>query len=157
TFASSIGPPASCTATASNSFTGSPSATNPGPAAYGYVVTAVDEVTNEESIASPIGAVTGSVDIAGQFGTITVTFPAVTGAGSYNVYRATPDYTNTGNFTGQLFGYVGSTRTLSWQDTNIIADFTITPPLHIDPFPSSGNYPGDVAYFQQRRGYGYTL
>lgn len=151
-FSSSITAPASCTATKSVNW-----ATGPGPAAYGYVVTAVDAATGQESIASPIGATTGSVDIAGQFGTVTVTWPAVTGAGSYNIYRAAPDYTNTGSFTGQLFYYVGSSRTTSWQDTNIIPDFATTPPLHINPFPGTGNYPGVVAYFDQRRAYGYTL
>lgn len=151
-FASSIGPPASCTATASVAWS-----TGPGPAAYGYVVTAVDAVTGQESIASPIGAVTGSVDIAGQFGTITVGWAAVAGAGRYNIYRAAADYTNVGNFTGQLFYFVGSSATTSWQDTNIIPDFATTPPLHLNPFVGSGNYPGVVAYFDQRRAYGYTL
>ena len=150
-FASSIGPPASC------SVTGTAYSTGPGPAAYGYVVTAIDQNTGEESIASPIGTVTTVVDIAGQFGTNTVTCAAVSGASSYNFYRAAPDYTDTGNFTGQLFGYVGSSGTTSWQDSNIIADFTTTPPLHFDPFPSTGNYPGVVTYFQQRRGYAATL
>jgi hypothetical protein len=152
TFAASIGPPASCQATASVAWS-----TGPGPAAYGYVVTAVDAVTGQESIASPIGAVTGSVDISGQFGTITMNWAAVAGAGSYNIYRAAPDFTNTGNFTGQLFYFVGSSRTTQWQDTNIVADFAITPPLHTNPFPSSDNFPGVVAYFQQRRAYACTI
>lgn len=151
-FASSIGAPASCTAAASVAWS-----SGPGPAAYGYVVTAVDANTGQESVASPIGAVTNSVDIAGQFGTITITWAAVTGAGSYNVYRAAPDYTNTGVFTGQLFYFVGSSATTKWQDTNIVPDFAVSPPKHINPFPSSGNYPGVVAYFDQRRAYAYTL
>ena len=151
-FASSIGAPPSCSATASVSW-----ASGPGPAAYGYVVTAIDAVTRQESVASGIGAVRNSVDISGQFGTITVSWSAVSGAGSYNIYRAAPDFTNVGIFTGQLFYYVGSSNTTSWQDANVVADFTITPPLHTNPFPSSGNYPGVVAYFDQRRAYGYTL
>lgn len=151
-FASSIGPPGSCAAAASVVWS-----SGPGPAAYGYVVTAIDALTGDESIASPIGAVTNSVDISGQFGTITITWAAVSGAGSYNVYRAAPDFTNVGNFAGQLFYFVGSSNTTSWQDTNIVADFATTPPLHINPFPSTGNYPGVVAYFDQRRAYAYTL
>jgi len=152
TFTSAIGPPASATATKSVNWT-----TGPGPAAYGYVVTAIDAASGQESIASPIGAVTGSVDIAGQFGTITVTWPAVAGARSYNVYRANPDYSNVGNFAGQFFGYIGSSNTTSWQDTNIFPDFAVTPPLHLNPFPSPGNYPGVIAYFQQRRAYAQTV
>ena len=128
-FESSIGPPASCSASASVAWS-----TGPGPAAYGYVVTAVDVETGEESIASPIGAVINSVDIAGQFGTITVRWSPVAGAGTYNVYRAAPDYTNQGNFAGQLFYYVGSSATTSWQDTNVVADFTTSPPQHTNPF-----------------------
>jgi len=152
-FASSIGPPAGpVTVTASNIWT-----TGPGPAAYGFVVTAVDAVTGQESIASAIGVVTNSVDIAGQFGTLTVSWSAVAGAGSYNIYKANPDYTNAGVFTGQFFGFVGSTNTTTWQDTNIFPDFVTTPPLHINPFPSSGNFPGVVAYFQQRRAYAETV
>lgn len=159
TFASSIGPPTSCAAS------GTTYATGPGPAAYGYVVTAVDAVTGEESIASNIGVAGTVVDIAGQFGTVTVTWVAPSlieapnGVSSYNVYRATPDYTNTGNFINQLFGFVGSTTgALHWQDTNIIADFTTTPPQHTDPFSGgTGFFPGVVTYFQQRRVYGYQL
>jgi hypothetical protein len=127
-FAASIAAPGSCTVA------GTTYSTGPGPAAYGYVVTAIDSKTGDESEPSPIGVVTGVVDIAGQFGTNSVTWATVPGAVSYNIYRAAPDYTNTGNFSGQLFGYVGSSRSNSWQDTNILADFTTTPPLHTNPF-----------------------
>lgn len=127
-FASSVAAPGSC------AVAGTAYATGPGPAAYGYVVTAVDSQTGDESQPSPVGIVTNVVDIAGQFGTNTITWAAVPGASSYNVYRAAPDYTNVGNFSGQLFGYVGSSRSTSWQDTNILADFTTTPPLHTNPF-----------------------
>src|SRR5262249_32207182 len=150
------GAPASCTATASKPWSSNASAPNPGPAAYGYVVTAVAD-DGQESVASPIGSVTGSVSIAQQFGTISVHWTAVTGAVSSNVYPAAPDYTNTGDFTGQLFGYVGTSRTNSWKDANVIADFAITPPLHLNPFNGSGNFPGTVDYFQQRRAYAMTL
>jgi hypothetical protein len=127
-FASSISPPASCTVAGTSYSSG------PGPAAYGYVVTAIDAVTGEESQPSPIGVVKNVVDIAGQFGTNTVRCAAVSGASQYNFYRAAPDYTNTGNFGGQLFGYVGSSNSNSWQDTNIIADFATVPPQHTNPF-----------------------
>jgi hypothetical protein len=127
-FAASIAAPATCTVT------GTAYSAGPGPAAYGYVVTAIDSTTGDESEPSPIGVVTNVVDIAGQFGTNTVSWTAVPNAGSYNVYRATPDYTNTGNFAGQLFGFVGSSRSVTWQDTNIIPDFTTTPPEHLNPF-----------------------
>lgn len=239
TFASSIGAPTNC------AVTGTAYSSGPGPAAYGYVITAIDAVTGDESVCSNIGVVTDVVDISGQFGTNTVTWSAPSaasapnGVSGYNIYRAAADYTDTGNFAGQLFGYVGSTNgALTWQDANIIPDFTTTPPLHLDPFavgqilgigaitqsgtfaqatttatlvsangsggviqpiitggvvvaavvadsgedyqtgdtvnftdatnrgtgsapltvgPQSGNYPGVVAYFQQRRGYAASL
>lgn len=154
TIGASIGPPTSC------AVSGTAYATGPGPAGYGYVVTAVDAATGQESIPSNIGTVNNVVDIAGQFGTNTVTWvaPASGTVSQYNIYRATPDYTNGTTFTGQLFGYVGSTTgALSWKDTNVIADFTAPPPQHANPFGSTGNYPGTVAYFQQRRAYAATL
>jgi hypothetical protein len=132
-FASAILAPASCTATANQTWNSGATAPNPGPAAYGYVVTAID-INGNESVASPIGQCANSVDISGQFGTVTVTWAGVPGAQSYNIYRATPDFTNIGDFAGQLFGYVGTSRTTKWQDTNIISDFAVTPPLHTDPF-----------------------
>jgi hypothetical protein len=128
-FASSIAAPNACTVT------GTAYSAGAGPAAYGYVATAVDANTGEESQPSPIGVVKNVVDIAGQFGTNSITCSAVTGASKYNFYRAAPDYTNSGNnFGGQLFGYVGSSNTNSWQDTNIIADFNTVPPQHSNPF-----------------------
>jgi hypothetical protein len=151
-FGTAIGPPPNAVAIPSTLWTGS---SVPGPAAYGYVVTAVDG-NGEESVASNIGIAFNSVDIAGTFGTITVEWNG-NGATSYNVYKTNPDYTGTGNFTGQLFGYVGTTSSLRWQDTNIIPDYTTTPPLHTNPFGSAGNYPGVVSYFQQRRVYASTL
>jgi hypothetical protein len=127
-FGSSIGPPSSCTVT------GTAYSSGPGPAAYGYVVTAIDAATGDESIASSIGVVTGVVDISGQFGTNTVSWSPVSGAASYNIYRATPDFTNVGEFAGQLFGYAGSSNSNFWQDDNVIPDDTTVPPLHTDPF-----------------------
>jgi hypothetical protein len=235
----SIGAPTAATATASNPQSG----TLPGPVAYGYVVTAIDLVTGDESVISNIAAVTGSVDIDLTFGTITVAWDAPdstaapNGVSGYNIYKATPDATNTGEFAGQLFGYAGSTNgATTWQDDNIIPDFTTVPPQALNPFargqilgvnnidstgtvsgvstfvintttgsgavlqgvivndalnvvlvvdpgenyaatdtltinvtgggtatadliigPQSGTYPGDVAYFQQRRGYAASL
>lgn len=153
TFATTIGPPASVSATPSTAWS-----SGAGPVAYGYVVTAIDAATGQESIASSIGSCTGSVAIELQFGSITVSWSAVTGASGYNVYKATPDYTNTGAFTNYLFGFIGSTAgATTFRDTNILANTAITPPLHYDPFTGSGNAPGEVGYFQQRRVYGYSL
>jgi hypothetical protein len=149
-FGSSIGAPGGVNAAAS---------VGGGTVAYGYVITAIDANTGNESVASTIAVAHNSVDIALTFGTVTVSWLPVTNAQSYNVYKTVPDFTNTGNFSGQRFGYAGSTEAsaISWQDTNIIPDYTVTPPTNVNPFQSTGNYPGTVSYFQQRRFYASTF
>ena len=148
TFTASITAPATISASAS-------ATTASLQTAYQYVVTAVSNTTKEESIASPIATVTNSVDIAVTAGTITVNWSAVSGADSYNVYKAPAAY-NTSIPTGVLFGYCGTALSTSFVDTNIVQDFSFVPPTHQNPFASSGSYPSCVAYFQQRRVYANT-
>ncbi len=121
---------------------------------YSYLVTAVN-ADGEESVASSI--VTGeNNDISINAGSNKITWSATSGAVSYNIYAATPVYSVT-TPTGVPFGFLGTTTGLSFVDTNIIADFTQTPPIHNNPFPSTTNYPAVVAYYQQRRVYANTL
>lgn len=148
TFTAGIDAPTSSSATASRT-TGSLSTS------YGYVVTAVSEETGEESIASPIASVTNSVDIGSVAGTITINWTAVSGAKGYNIYRSPAAY-NTSVPTGVIYGFAGSATSTSFIDTNIVPDFTYSPPLHLDPFSASSDWPGVVAYFQQRRVYANT-
>lgn len=74
-------------------------------------------------------------------GANTITWADVAGAASYNVYK----------FSGGLYGFIGSTTGTSFTDDNISADISKTPPLYDTVFSSSGNYPGAVSYFEQRR------
>jgi hypothetical protein len=74
-------------------------------------------------------------------GANTITWSDVAGAVSYNVYK----------FSGGLYGFIGSTTGTSFTDDNITADISKTPPLYDTVFSSSGNYPGAVSYFEQRR------
>ena len=132
-FGTSIAAPATCTAAAS----AAPSGTLPS-AQYAYCATAVDAVTNEESLASPI-ALVSSVDIASTTGSITINCAAVPGAGSYNFYKAPAAvYVNGATAqtvpVGSAFGFVGSAAGPSFVDQNVIQDFSTTPPLHLDPF-----------------------
>lgn len=147
TFASSISAPTGVTATAHSSTTVS--------TYYSYVVTAVNSTTGEESVASAVATVENN-DIAVNAGSNVVTWTGVTGADSYNIYKATPSYSVT-TPSGVLFGYAGTSSGTSFTDTNITADFTRVPPVHQNPFGSAGNYPGTVAYYQQRRVYASTL
>lgn len=147
TFASSITTPTGLSATARSS--------TAVDTWYSYVVTAVDAVTGEESVASTPAAIENN-NISVNAGSNSLTWTAVTGASSYNIYAATPQY-NTAVPAGVLYGFLGTSIGVNFVDSNILADFTKVPPVHQDPFPSTTNYPGCVAYFQQRRVYGYTL
>lgn len=124
TFTAAISPPAGLLATAQNSTT---------PTTwYSYVVTAVDENTGEESIASPAANVLNN-DIAVNAGSNRLVWDTVPSAGTYNVYKATPSY-NLGVPVGVAYGYIGSSFGPAFVDTNITADFTRVPPTHNNPF-----------------------
>ena len=132
-FQTAIAAPASCTAAAS----AAPSGTLPS-AQFAYCVTAIDEATGEESVASPIAYVS-SVDISLTTGSITVTWATVAGAASYNIYKAPAAvYINGATAQtvpiGSQFGFVGSAIGTQFVDQNVIQDFSVTPPLHLDPF-----------------------
>lgn len=145
-FAASIAAPTGVSATAHASTTLS--------TYYSYVVTSVNDV-GEESVASAIATCQNN-DISINAGSNVINWSAATGAVSYNVYAATPVY-NVTTPTGVPYGYIGSTTGLNFVDSNIIADFTQTPPIQTNPFPSTTNYPSVPAYFQQRRVYANTL
>lgn len=122
---------------------------------YSYTVTAVDAVTGEESIAAtPVSIQNNNISI--NAGSNSLTWNVVTGASSYNIYGATPQYGAVVP-SGVLYGFLGTSLGNNFVDSNILADFSKVPPVHNNPFSSTGNYPGCVAYFQQRRVYGYTL
>lgn len=104
-----------------------------------YKVTAI-KTTDEgdrESSASSTAAVTGNLYLSSS--KITLNWNAVSGAQKYRVYKT---------YSG-IYGYIGETEETSFVDNNIAADASITPPRYDDPF--SGDYPGAVSYFEQRR------
>ena len=111
------------------------STTQGGSFFYQFVMTAVDAATGQESSPSPPVTIE-SVDIATQAGTINLYGASVTGAGSYNFYSAPACYQNP-PASGSFFGYLGSSFGPSFSDTNIVPDFTTTPPLHRNPFATS--------------------
>lgn len=137
TFDTVISPPSSCSVTSTSS----------GSTEYAYCVTAVDLLTGQESIASPIGYLADSVCIDETAGSITVSWSPVSGAGSYNVFRAPAGYNSDTVPAGSQFGYVGTAFGTSWVDANITPDYTTTPPQHQDPFaPKSILYITMTAY-----------
>ena len=104
-----------------------------------YVVTAIASDDIGESVSSSVASVTNNIFVTGS--TNTIAWSAVTGASRYRVYK----------LLGGLYGYIGSTTGTSIVDNNIAPDLSITPPNYDNEFVSSGNYPGAVSYFEQRR------
>lgn len=112
------------------------------PAAYAYVVTAINAATGEESVASQVANVTNSVDIAATAGSHVVTWSAVAGALTYNIYVAPTSYnTDPTNPNvalpvpgGAIFSYIGTSYGTQFVNSNIVPDFTTVPPIHNNPF-----------------------
>lgn len=125
TFASAITAPSGCTA--STSVTASPATQ------YAYCVTAIDAATGEESVASNVAHITNSDDIAVTAGSHTINWNPVAGAAYYNIYQAPPSY-DTAVPIGTVFAFIGSAYGNQFVNSNIIADQTVTPPVHTNPF-----------------------
>ena len=131
-FTSALAAPGSVTATAAG---GSGTMTT-----YNYKVTAVGADGLDESLASSNASCSNNLLTTGA--TNTIGWASVSGAVRYNIYKQS---------NGALYGYIGQSDGTSFIDDNITADISKTPPLQYDPFTGSGNYPGAVSYFEQRR------
>lgn len=109
---------------------------------YTYVVTAVDEETGQESSASAEFSITAkSLDSMEYI--IRLTWAPSAGASYYRIYKKKHG----------MFGYIGrSGAERTFDDENIGADTSDTPPKHENPF-ADGNYPSQVFFHQQRLGF----
>jgi hypothetical protein len=104
-----------------------------------YKVTAVSADGNE-SEPSVEQSVTNNLFITGAYNTIE--WAEVEGAARYKVYKKQSG----------LYGYIGQTETESFIDDNIAPDMGVTPPIRTNgELILPDNYPGAVAYFEQRR------
>lgn len=112
---------------------------------YSYVVTAVSGGGVNESTKSAGGGVTSNLFETGAHNDLT--WDAVTGADLYNVYK----------MQGGLYGYIGQTTGTTFVDDNIAPDLSKAPPIYDNDFVSTGNYPGAVSYFEQRRCFAGTI
>lgn len=131
-FAAAIAAPTGVTSTATNVPSGS-------TYSYSYVVTALASDDISESVASSSTSV--SNNLFGNGASNTISWSAVTGANRYNVYK----------YSGGIYGYIGQTATTSLIDDNITANIAKTPPIYDTLFNATGDYPGAVTYFEQRR------
>ena len=107
---------------------------------YSYVVTALISNAGGESVASAGAGV--SSDIFQPGASHTLTWSGVPGASLYNIYR----------LDGGVYGYIGQTAGATFTDNGeTTPNLAKTPPIYDQAFDSSGNYPGAVSYFEQRR------
>jgi hypothetical protein len=112
-----------------------------GTTTYRYKVVAVS-TSGEQSDPSPATTITNGNATANN----TVTWTSVSGAASYNVYKEGSG----------LYGFIGRATGLSFLDNNIKPDETDTPIILSQPFITANNYPGCVAYHEDRIVYGRT-
>lgn len=110
---------------------------NPG-SAVAYMVTAVNATSGEESLP---GAYAGAAS-----DTSTLSWGAVAGAGSYNVYK----------YRSGIYGFIATATTNGFTDSGIVADVSNTPPSQRNPFSGSGNYPSCSTYYLQRQAFANT-
>ncbi len=105
-----------------------------------YKVAAVD-AAGRESLPSPAGQCANGRHPSDwvQGNSASIGWAAVEGAVEYNIYREEAGY----------FGFIGVSADLSFNDQNYQADTADTPKEDWDPF-ADGNYPGIVAFHQQR-------
>lgn len=110
--------------------------TDPATTNYIYAVTSVD-ANGQESAPPAYGAVSG-INIASTPGTISLKWTPAVGAKYYNVYKAIPAVggTATGVLVqeGASLGFVGFAYGPAFEDSNIVADFSQTPPRNNYPF-----------------------
>ena len=117
-----------------------------GSTTYEYQVTAVAEETLEESLVASGSTSTGNAALSStNFNRITWT--GASGAERYNVYKRD----------NGLYGFIGSTELLQFDDDNIEADTLDTAPKARNPFSGAGNYPGAVGLHEQRSVYGGSI
>jgi hypothetical protein len=104
-----------------------------------YVVTALNDVTGQESLPSAVATANNDLTLNGNYNTIT--WSAVTGATLYRVYKSE----TTGDY-----GLIATTSALTAVDRRIGPAYDQGPPVGATPFPAAGDYPSTVALFEQR-------
>jgi hypothetical protein len=126
---------------------------------YAYVITTIANNTLEESVASATSGQMGyDLTVVNTYikGTITDANPSANIR--YYVYKKVNASKGISSTNG-LYGFVGQasidpdTGAYIFRDNNIAPDVSRTPPITDAnaAFATSGNYPGAVSYFQQRR------
>lgn len=101
---------------------------------YVYQVTAVDE-NGEEGLPDIVMFKDASdfIDVSDRN---TISWTAVTGAISYNIYRSLKVYSTTGSkmYSDSTVGYIGNSVGTTFSDPDITPDFSRQPPIANNPF-----------------------
>lgn len=115
-----------------------------------YKITALNDDTGEESLASTAGSASGP--LPSEWGTndyMAITWSATSGASRYRIYKEDNDGSGT-------YGFIGYAVNTSFHDINITPDVSDSPPTTKTPFSGADNYPSCVTFYQQRLCYGAT-
>ncbi|MCP5055826.1 MAG: hypothetical protein GY937_03770, partial [bacterium] len=108
---------------------------------YTYVVTAVD-LDGVESLASVPGIIT--TQSLSTTGAVKLRWDSVSGADYYRVYKDP-------SVNSQVYGWIGDSKTLYFEDYNVAPLTSDTPPEAREPFAAAGDKPGVSTYYQQRQ------
>ena len=101
---------------------------------YSYLVTALDSGNQESGPSNPV-SFTSLLLLNTTPGTMTISWNAVPGAASYNVYKVSPTFNPATVLAGTQYGYIGNTTGTSFTDSypGIDPDFSQTPPVPQNP------------------------
>lgn len=103
---------------------------------YAYGVTSIDS-TGQESGMSSVGTLASKLDIRTAPGSNQISWTGAPGAVAYNIYEATVSYFGAIP-AGVQYGFIGTTKSTTFIDSNIGADFSQTPPVPQNPFVGAG-------------------
>lgn len=103
---------------------------------YAYVVTSIDANGQESAPSTPVN-LDSLQNMSTTAGSNSISWTAVVGASSYNVYKAVVSYFGAVP-PGVEYGFIGNVTGTILIDTNIGADFSVTPPIPENPFSGSG-------------------
>lgn len=100
---------------------------------YSYIVTAVDALGQESVQSTTVGFDNYSLLSSGN-GTNSITWAAVPGAVSYNIYKAEIALSGASVPAGSAYGFIGNQTGTTFIDSNIAPDFSRGPPSARYPF-----------------------
>ncbi len=103
---------------------------------YAYIVTSIDD-SGQESAPSTAANLTNVADIRTTPGSNRITWTPVTGAVGYNLYESEVSYFGVVP-SGSYFGFIGTTTSTTFVDSNIGPDFSQGPPVVQNPFAGAG-------------------